>query len=72
MVRDNDKKLSSVMTVSHLKTILQTIAANTRDDYEIWLSSYEEGIYFNPMNKDINVSVCIDKGSKAIIFLPSH
>ncbi len=42
------------------------------DDFEIWLSSDEEGNEFLPMLANLELSLAIDKSNKRIVLFPSH
>jgi hypothetical protein len=42
------------------------------DDFEIWLSSDEEGNQFLPMPADPELSMAIDGSRKRVVFFPSH
>ena len=66
------KNTDEIMKVSKLGTILRSILLNTKEDYQIWLSSDEEGNQIKPMHTDIELSVCIDKYSKRVILFPQH
>ena len=63
---------NGTMKVSNLQTILGAILLKTKDDYEIWLSSDEEGNQITPMHKNTQYSLCIDDESKKVIFFPQH
>ena len=71
MSRKNSEK-SKAMTVVHLQQILAVIAKEAGGDFEVWLSSDEEGNEFLPMLKNEQLSLGIDKEQKRVIFYPSH
>ena len=61
-----------IMTFASLKNLLKQIEHEVSDDYEIWLSSDEEGNQYLPMFEDTRLSLGIDKDGKKIVFFPSH
>ncbi|MGD0784334.1 MAG: hypothetical protein ABR969_00770 [Sedimentisphaerales bacterium] len=61
-----------IMTVADLKQVLAELAPEIDDNFEIWLSSDEEGNEFLPMLRDMGRSIGFDKSEKKIIFFPSH
>lgn len=61
-----------IMKVSKLDTILRAILLKTKDDYQIWLSSDEEGNQIRPMHSNMEFSVCVDNDSKRVILFPQH
>jgi hypothetical protein len=63
---------NQIMTVADLQKILAKLTKKVRDDFEIWLSSDEEGNEFLPMLKNIRFSLAIDKEAERIVFFPSH
>jgi hypothetical protein len=46
--------------------------SGVQDDFEIWLSSDEEGNEFLPMLANPELSLAIDKNSKRVVLFPSH
>jgi septum formation topological specificity factor MinE len=70
MSERNEK--NKAMTVAHLQQILAVIAKEVGSDFEIWLSSDEEGNEFLPMLKNEQLSLDIDKEQKRITFYPAH
>ena len=62
----------NIMTVASLKKLLEQLANELSDDYQIWLSSDEEGNEYLPMFKNTQLCLGIDKEEKKIIFFPSH
>ena len=71
MSEKNDEK-NKAMTVAHLQQILAVIAKEVGSDFEVWLSSDEEGNEFLPMLKNEQISLDIDKEQKRITFYPAH
>ena len=72
MVKYNNENSKNVMMVPYLIKILQAVSKETNDDYQIWLSSDEEGNHFSPMHKTMQNSIAIDAESKRVIFFPQH
>ena len=62
----------TIMNVVALKKLLNKIGDEVGDDFEVWLSSDEEGNEFLPMLQDTRFSLSIDKTAKRVIFFPSH
>ena len=62
----------TVMNVDGLKKLLSGIGNEVGDDYQIWLSSDEEGNQILPMYESTQLCLAIDKDAKRIIFFPSH
>jgi len=53
--------------------LLDTLAEfGVQDDFEIWLSSDEEGNEFLPMLASPELSLAIDGDRKRVVFFPSH
>jgi hypothetical protein len=61
-----------IMTVTDLKQVLDEITGEIDGNFEIWLSSDEEGNEFLPMFRNIEFSMSLDKEAKRLIFFPSH
>ena len=61
-----------VMNVAELKKLLNEIGNEVSDDYQVWMSSDEEGNEFLPMLENTEFCLSIDKIEKRIIFFPSH
>ena len=61
-----------VMTLTDLRKLLANLNKEIDDNFEIWLSSDEEGNEFLPMLKNTEFSLTIEKDAKRIIFFPSH
>ena len=62
----------TVMNVAALKRLLNDIGNEVGDDYQVWLSSDEEGNEFLPMFENPELCLAIDKEAKRIILFPSH
>lgn len=62
----------TVMNVAELKKLLNEIGNEISYDYQVWLSSDEEGNEFLPMLENTECCLAIDKDEKRIIFFPSH
>ena len=60
------------MTVASLKKLLDEFGNEITDDFQVWLSSDEEGNEFLPMFENLELCLAIDKQAKKIIFFPSH
>jgi len=61
---------STTMTASGLLDVLAE--AEVHDDFEIWLSSDEEGNEFLPMPANPQLSLAIDREQRRVILFPSH
>ena len=61
-----------IITVSRLKKLLSKIENEAGDDYQVWLSSDEEGNEFLPMYDNPALSLAIVPEEKRIILFPSH
>jgi len=62
----------TIMNVAGLKKLLSEIRSEVGDDYQVWLSSDEEGNEYLPMFDNPQLCLAIDKKAKRIIFFPSH
>jgi hypothetical protein len=62
----------TIMNVAALKKLLSKIGSEVSDDWQIWLSSDEEGNEYLPMFENPELCLAIDKETKRIIFYPSH
>ena len=62
----------TIMNVGALKKFLDEIENEVGDDYQVWLSSDEEGNEYLPMFENPELCLAIDKEAKKIIFFPSH
>ena len=63
---------NKAMTVVHLQQVLAVLAKEVGNDFEIWLSSDEEGNEILPMLENQQFSLGIDKEQKRIVFYPAH
>jgi hypothetical protein len=62
----------NIMTVASLKKLLDEFGNEIADDFQVWLSSDEEGNEYLPMFENPELCLAIDKGAKRIVFYPSH
>ena len=62
----------TVMNIAELKKLLSEIENEIGDDYQVWLSSDEEGNEYLPMLENTEFCLAINKDEKRIIFFPSH
>jgi len=62
----------NIMTVASLKKLLDEFGNEIADDFQVWLSSDEEGNEYLPMFENQELCLAIDKEAKRIIFYPSH
>jgi len=62
----------TVMNITELKKLVNEIGNEVGDDYQVWLSSDEEGNEFLPMFEKPELCLAINKQAKRIIFFPSH
>ena len=62
----------NIMNVAELKKLLSEVSNEIGDDYQVWLSSDEEGNEFLPMSENPKLCLAIDKEVKQIIFFPLH
>jgi len=62
----------SVMNIAELKKLLGKIGNEVGDDYQVWLSSDEEGNEFLPMSQNPELCLAIESETKRIIFFPMH
>ena len=62
----------NVMTVASLKKLLNGLKSEIADDFQIWLSSDEEGNEFLPVFDDPQLCLAIEPQEKRIILFPSH
>lgn len=61
-----------IMTVGGLKQLLQEFSNEITDDFQVWLSSDEEGNEFLPLYRNPELSLAIDPEQKRIVLFPSH
>jgi len=62
----------TVMNIAELKKLVSKIGNEVSNDYEIWLSSDEEGNEFLPMSQNPELCLAIEQETKRIIFFPLH
>ncbi len=62
----------TIMNIAELKKLLNEIGNEVSNDYEIWLSSDEEGNDFLPMSQNPELCLAIEPDTKRIIFFPLH
>jgi len=62
----------NVMTVASLNKLLNELKSEIGDDFQIWLSSDEEGNEFLPVFDDPQLCLAIEPQEKRIILFPSH
>ena len=62
----------NIMTIASLKKLLDQFGSEIADDFQVWLSSDEEGNEFLPVFDNPELCLAIDKEAKRIIFFPSH
>jgi len=62
----------NIMTVASLKKLFDEFSSKIADDFQVWLSSDEEGNEYLPMFENPELCLAIDKQGKRIIFYPSH
>ena len=67
-----NKEQNKMMTVAGLRQLLIALSKEVEDDFDVWLSSDEEGNEFLPMFENPQSCIAIDKNEKRIIFFPSH
>jgi len=61
---------TNIMTAVSLVDALAE--SGVQDDFEIWLSSDEEGNEFLPMPADPESSLAFDASNKRVVLFPSH
>ena len=62
----------NIMTVASLKKLLEKIGNEIEDDFQVWLSSDEEGNEFLPVYDNPRLCLAIEPDEKRIILFPSH
>ena len=62
----------NVMTVASLKKLLSEFSNEISDDFQVWLSSDEEGNQFLPVYDNPRLCLAIEPEEKRIILFPSH
>ena len=61
-----------IMTVAGLKNLFKEFENEITEDFQVWLSSDEEGNEFLPMLKNPELCMAIDHEHKRIVLFPSH
>jgi len=61
-----------VMNIAEFKKLLSELGNEVGDDYQVWLSSDEEGNEFLPMSQKPELCLMIEKEAKRIILFPLH
>ena len=62
----------TIMTVAGFKQLLREYGNEVTDNFQVWLSSDEEGNEFLPMLNNPELCLAIDPEQKRIILFPSH
>jgi len=62
----------NIMTVASLKKLLDKFGNEITDDFQVWLSSDEEGNEFLPVFDNPQMCLAIEPEDKRIILFPSH
>jgi len=62
----------NIMTVASLKNLLDEFRNEIADDFQVWLSSDEEGNVFLPVFDNPRLCLAIEPQEKRIILFPSH
>jgi hypothetical protein len=62
----------NVMSITELRNLLSELKNEVTDDYQVWMSSDEEGNEFLPMSQNPELCLAIDKETKRIILFPLH
>jgi hypothetical protein len=62
----------SIMTVASLKKLLNRFGNEIADDFQVWLSSDEEGNEHLPMFENPELCLAINKKARKIVFYPAH
>jgi hypothetical protein len=62
----------TIMTVAGFKQLLREYGNEVTDNFQVWLSSDEEGNEFLPMLKNPELCLAIDPGQNRIILFSSH
>ena len=65
-----DESQHKTMTAVNLLDAL--VECGVQDDFEVWLSSDEEGNEFLPMPANPELSLAIDGSRKRVVLFPSH
>ena len=62
----------SVMDFGKFRKLLSELSNEVGADYQVWLSSDEEGNEFLPMSEMMELCLAIDKEAKRIVLFPVH
>ena len=62
----------NVMNITELRKLLSELKNEVADDYQVWMSSDEEGNEYLPMSQNPELCLAIDKETKRIILFPLH
>ena len=62
----------NIMNIIKLKELLGQISNEVGDDFQVWLSSDEEGNEFLPLSEKPELCLAIDKEAERIILFPLH
>ena len=62
----------NVMNITELRKLLSELKNEVADDYQVWMSSDEEGNEFLPMSEMMELCLAIDKEAKRIVLFPMH
>ena len=62
----------TIMTIAGLKQLLNEFGNEIADDFQVWLSSDEEGNQFLPMYDNPQLCLAFEPEEKRIILFPSH
>jgi len=63
---------AKIMSIAEFRKLLDRIENEVGDNYQVWLSSDEEGNEYLPMFENPELCLAIEKQAKRIIFFPSH
>jgi hypothetical protein len=63
---------TTAMTIAGLKQLLTAVGKEVEGDFEVWLSSDEEGNEFLPLSQDPKLCLMLDSDERRIILFPLH
>lgn len=63
---------TKTMTIAGLKQLLTAVGKEVKADFEVWLSSDEEGNEFLPMPQDPKLCLLLDSDERRIVLFPLH
>ena len=63
---------TKTMTIAGLKQLLTAVGKEVEGDFEVWLSSDEEGNEFLPLSQDPKLCLMLDSDERRIILFPLH